>query len=119
MKQWAKAKLCDVGNLILGVFLFASPWIFHYPGGVQSPNALVVGTFIAVLSIAALADLTVWEEALNLIAGSWLFVSPWVLTFQSTTAMGVNVVVGVVVIMLAGTELSSSSQTQAGRVISR
>ena len=28
MNEWTNTKLCDVGNLILGVILFASPWLF-------------------------------------------------------------------------------------------
>src|ERR1700692_1407062 len=33
MNQWTNAKLCDVGNLILGGILFFSPWIFKFPAG--------------------------------------------------------------------------------------
>jgi hypothetical protein len=33
MENWTNAKLCDVANLILGAFLFFSPWIFGFDGG--------------------------------------------------------------------------------------
>lgn len=106
MLEWSNAKLCDVANLILGGVLFFSPWIFGFAAGIQTQNAWVSGIVIAIISIAALAAFTVWEEWLNLIAGLWVIVSPWVLGFQdSGTAMTVNVVIGIIVAALAVVEL--------------
>jgi len=65
MNEWSNAKLCDVANLILGAILLASPWIFGFPSGAASQNAVVSGIVIAAISIAALAAFTVWEEWLN------------------------------------------------------
>ena len=31
--KWSNAKLCDVANLILGVILLVSPWIFRFSSG--------------------------------------------------------------------------------------
>src|SRR5262249_55437427 len=109
--QWSGTKLCDVGNLVLGIILFASPWIFAYPAGPQWTNAIIAGIVIIVLSIAALSAFTVWEEWLNLIVGLWLIVSPWVLHFAATTAMYVNVVIGVLVALLAAIELFDVRQS--------
>jgi cytochrome b561 len=47
----------------------------------------------------------VWEEWLNLIAGLWAIVSPWVLGFQGTPAVTVHVVIGIIVAVLAAVEL--------------
>ena len=105
MNVWSKEKFCDVANLILGAVLFFSPWIFEFASGVQSQNAWITGIVIAALSIAALAAFAVWEEWLNLVAGLWAIVSPWVLGFQQTTAMTVCVVIGVIVAALAAAEL--------------
>src|SRR5215467_4682065 len=105
MNKWTNAKLCDVGNLILGVALLASPWIFSFPKGVASQNAVISGIIIAAISIAALAAFTVWEEWLNLIVGVWALVSPWVLGFAGTTAMHVHIVIGLIVAVLAAFEI--------------
>jgi SPW repeat-containing protein len=105
MIDWTNAKLCDVANLILGSVLFISPWIFAFASGAQSQNAYISGIVIAVLAIAALAAFATWEEWLNLIAGLWVIVSPWVLGFQGTTAMTVHVIVGILVALLAAIEL--------------
>jgi hypothetical protein len=104
MEKWTNAKLCDVANLILGAFLFVSPWIFGFAAG-ASENANIAGIVIAILAIAALAAFAVWEEWLNLIVGLWTLVSPWVLGFQGTTAMTVHVVIGAAVAILAAIEL--------------
>ena len=110
MNEWTNTRLCDVGNLILGIVMFASPWIFSFPAGDQSTNAMIAGLIIVVLSIAALAAFAVWEEWINLIVGLWLIVSPWVLHFSGTTAMYVHVVIGVLVALLAAIELFGTSQ---------
>ena len=105
MNQWTYAKLCDAGNLVLGSILFISPWLFSYPTGVQSWNAFASGAVIVALSIAALAAFAVWEEWLNLVIGLWLIVSPWLLKFQGTRAMRVDVAIGIIVAALAAIEL--------------
>ena len=102
----SNAKLCDVANLILGAFLFFTPWIFRFEAGHLTQNAVICGIVIAVLAIAALAAFAVWEEWLNLIVGLWVLISPWVLGFQGNrTAMTVHVVVGALVAILAAIEI--------------
>ncbi len=105
MNEWTNARLCDVANLILGAFLFFSPWIYAFQAGLPSQNAWIAGIVIAALALAALAAFTVWEEWLNLVVGLWVLVSPWVLGFQGTTAMTVHVIVGALVAILAAIEL--------------
>src|SRR5258708_20805837 len=110
MKDWTNARLCDVANLILGAFLFVSPWIFGFSGSTAAVNANIVGVIIAVLAIAALAAFAIWEEWLNLIVGLWTLVSPWVLGFQATTkATTVSVLVGLLVAVLAAGEIWMTS----------
>jgi hypothetical protein len=103
--EWTNRKLCDVVNLILGIILFLSPWMFGFEAGSASQNAHVSGIVIAVLSIAALAAFTEWEEWLNLVVGLWVLVSPWILGFQGSKAMTVHVVIGAIVAILAAIEL--------------
>ncbi|MCK1743213.1 SPW repeat protein [Bradyrhizobium sp. 139] len=111
MESWTNAKLCDVANLILGAFLFFSPWMFGFDAGAASQNAYIAGIAIAVLAVAALAAFAVWEEWLNLIVGLWTLVAPWVLGFQGArTAMTIHVVVGIAVAALAAIELWIMSQ---------
>jgi hypothetical protein len=105
MEEWSRAKLCDVVNLVLGSVLFFSPWLFSLSGGAPRQITSIIGLFIAVLSIAALAAYAVWEEWLNLIAGLWLVVAPWLLSFEDSNAVIVDVVIGIVVVALATFEI--------------
>lgn len=120
MENWTNAKWCDVANLILGAFLFFSPWIFGFDAGPASQNAYVAGIVIAILAIAALAAFAVWEEWLNLIVGLWTLIAPWVLGFQAAkTAMAVHVVVGILVAVLAAVEIWMMSQNPPRLTTSR
>ena len=105
MDEWSNIKLCDVMNLILGMIVFFSPWLFGLSAGAQWQTASISGLFIAALSIAALAAFALWEEWLNLTAGLTLIVSPWLLEFQNSDAMTIDVVVGTIVAALAGLEV--------------
>lgn len=104
MEEWCNLRLCDVVNLSLGVVLFFSPWLFDLSGGAPWQTASIVGIIIAVLSIAALAAFAVWEEWLMLAAGLALIVAPWLLGFQDSQAMEIDVGIGVVVAVLAAFE---------------
>jgi hypothetical protein len=101
MEDWSRAKLCDVVNLVLGTILFFSPWLFSLSAGAPRQITSIIGLFIAVLSVAALAAFAVWEEWLNLMAGLWLVIAPWLLGFEDGTAVMVDVVIGIVVVGLA------------------
>jgi hypothetical protein len=105
MDDWSNVKLCDVVNLILSGALFFSPWLFDFSTGAQAQTASVAGIVIAAMSIAALAAFAVWEEWFILLAGLALIVSPWLLGFQDSGAMTVDVVIGVIVAALAGFEV--------------
>jgi predicted membrane-bound mannosyltransferase len=104
MEEWCSLRLCDVVNLSLAVVLFFSPWLFDLSGGAPWQTASIVGIIIAVLSIAALAAFAVWEEWLMLVAGLALIVAPWLLAFQDSQAMTIDVAIGGVVAVLAASE---------------
>jgi SPW repeat len=105
MERWSRSKLCDVVNLVLGTILFFSPWLFSLSAGAPRQITSIIGLFIAVLSVAALAAFAVWEEWLNLIAGLWLVVAPWLLGFEDSYAVMVDAVIGIVVVGLATFEI--------------
>ena len=102
-----KETLADAINLVLGAWLFFSPWIFGFaPDAAASWNAWISGIVIAGLAIAALVAFAQWEEWLNLIVGLWVAVSPWVVGFAgNATAMRDHVVVGVIVAVVAAVRL--------------
>jgi hypothetical protein len=113
----------DWGNLVLAIWLFISPWVLGFAPGTSSEHimtaaawdAWIVGIIIGVLSIAALARAQPWEEWVNLVAGAWLFISPWVLKFSGDkTTLWNALIVGALVVILSIWDLNTQ-QTAAGR----
>jgi hypothetical protein len=108
-------------NLILAVWLFISPWVIGFafgPAGTGGPangaatvnhvastaawDAWVVAVIVAVLSIAAISRLAIWEEWVNLVVGVWLFFSPWILGYAGLRAAVWNsLIVGFLIAVLA------------------
>jgi hypothetical protein len=105
--------------LVLGAWLFFSPWILGFAGAapagaaeaVTGPamnawNAWVVGAVIAVLAIWAIAAFAEWLDWVNGILGVWLVVAPWVLGFGGLAAAAWNhVIVGLLVLAFAAWEV--------------
>ncbi len=104
----------DWGNLLLGLWVLASPWVLQHTmaagaktAGVMTGgtmwNLYIVGLAIAVLAVAALFAFQAWEEWTSLALGAWLFASPWVLGFSTSILLMWNaVIVGALVVLLAG-----------------
>jgi hypothetical protein len=103
--KWRPYSVLDAYNLVLGAFLFASPWLVASTKGTMGEEAWVSGALIMLISAAALVAFAKWEEWCVFAMGIWLAVSPWVLGFQSSTAMKINVGVGLLVAYFAALEL--------------
>lgn len=115
----SKERWRDWVMLVLGAWLFLSPWILGFAAGmpvgaeeaVAGPgaaawNAWVVGVVIAALAIWAVAMFAEWQDWLNGILGVWLVIAPWVLGFGDLAAAAWNhVIVGLLVLGFAAWEL--------------
>jgi hypothetical protein len=99
-----EAKLCDITNLVIGIFLVFFPWAFDLTAGIQSWNVAGTGIVIALLSVAALVGFSAWEEWGNLIAGLWLIASPWIVHLD-LEAKWYQVTIGIIVAAMAKNEL--------------
>ena len=98
-KRWQ-----DLGNIVLGVWLFISPWVMNYVDSIPNAaqNAYLLGLAIVVFAAVAIYIPRVWEEGINMALGAWMIVSPWVLGFASERDVTANaVIVGVLVTALA------------------
>jgi SPW repeat-containing protein len=112
MKAWTRFE--DWTNLVLGVYLFAVPFLFGTTGEAASSwNAYVVGAVVAVVAVWTLAAPTSKAaEWINVVAGAWLLVSPFALGFTDTAAALWNaLIVGVLVISFAAAALGRMSRT--------
>jgi hypothetical protein len=98
-KRWQ-----DWINLLLGAWLFASPWALNYASELPKAawNAYILGAAITLFAAVAVYVPKAWEEVLNTLLGAWGVASPWMLAFASNRDVTTNtVVVGGVVAILA------------------
>jgi hypothetical protein len=90
----------DRVNLILGVWLFFSPFLLAYDASFRAPsswNAYLVGIGVVVFATEALGRFRLWREWINFGLGAWLLVAPWVLAFDEPAAVWNQLIIGVLV----------------------
>lgn len=106
-KRWQ-----DQVILLLGIWLFVSPWALGYASdSPQAMNAYIAGLLIAILAAFDLYKTYVWAVVVNLLVGVWVAVSPWIPATADRSAMMTNsVIVGLAVVVLALWELRSDPE---------
>lgn len=97
----------DIINVVAGAALAVSPWLFGFADhAVAAWNAALVGVAIALVAAGAMAAKVQWNGWASLILGAWAAISPWALGFFGlTTAMGIHLILGLLVAVLAAIEL--------------
>lgn len=105
MSRTRRTAILELYQLVLAIFLFVSPWLFVFANGSLRFDTLASATLVAVISLAALVAFQEWEEWINFVLGVWISLSPWILGFQHTAAMFVNLTVGILIAYLAMLEL--------------
>jgi hypothetical protein len=105
MRKFRREAVMDIYNLVIGAFLFASPWIFGYTREIVRFDSWAIGAAIIVLSLAAILLFAEWEEWLSALLACWLIASPWVLGFTHTTAMHWSIGLGIAILSLTLLEL--------------
>jgi len=104
----ANMKWQDWATFLLGVWLAASPWLLGYSDSEGAMwNAVILGVALAVFSLLELGLPGKWEEWVNLLAGLWLVVAPFVIGFTSHFGASVNaMLVGAAAVLLSAWALS-------------
>lgn len=108
----------DWGNLIIGAWLFISPWFLPYPTEMQNAvwNAYILGGAIVLFSAIATYLPRAWEEGINVILGLWMIASPWVLNFASDQNTAMHAAgIGVAVTILAAWAMLRDKQFEKWR----
>lgn len=94
----------DWVNLVLGIWLFVSPWELQYlnVSPLASDTAFVIGAMLFVVSLTSRFAFHKNEEIIDLVLGVALMVSPWALDYAAIAmAMDNALIVGGVVIYFA------------------
>ena len=103
--KWRRESVLDLYNLVFGLVLLFSPWLFAYASKDARVDLWTSGAVIAATSIIAVVAFANWEEWLNLLLGVWLMVSPWALGFAHTRAMHISIGLGAMVAFIAALDL--------------
>ena len=113
------ARWQDVANLVLGAWLFISPWVLRFSdAGKVATNAWIFGIIIALLALSAIFAYQRWEEWLTAAIGVWVFISPWVLgAVSNARILWSSLVVGALLVILA--LWSSSLEHGSGAIVTR
>lgn len=102
-------------NLVAGIWLIIAPFVLGY-FGVARTNDMIVGVIVA--AIALIGAFTAWERGtwagwLNVIAGVWLVVAPFVLGYFGNPVNTWNdIILGIII---GGVALLGSGTTTIHR----
>jgi hypothetical protein len=93
----------DWVNVILGVWLIASSGLLTLAAGQAAAwSACSAGIALVILAGLAMTRSAVWLDALGVMVGAWLMLSPWAIYFVSSSSAATNAfIVGVLVIAYA------------------
>ena len=92
----------DWVNLVMGVWLFFSPFTLNYTMLQAVWNAWLLGIAIIIFTVWALSIPKVWKEWTTTILSLWLVISPWLAGFsQETDATWNFVMVGLIIFVLS------------------
>lgn len=92
-----RAQGVGIINLLAGMWLILSPFLFGYSGGATT-NSVTVGIVVALLAVLRLVMARdIWTSWLVAVAGLWLVVSPFIFGFTQPEVLWNEIIVGVVI----------------------
>lgn len=122
----------DWTNLMLAIWLFVSPWVLQFGGGMSATgpaasgvasaagtaawNAWVLGVIVFLVALSAINRMELWQEWIILVLGIWVFIAPWVLDFAGgdlANAAWDHWVIGALIIILSIASLSAARRQAA------
>jgi|HigsolmetaAR202D_1030399.scaffolds.fasta_scaffold01190_1 small neutral amino acid transporter SnatA (MarC family) len=93
----------DWVNVILGAWLIVAPWALDVASQMPAAGTIwLLGAAIAVFAGISVYMPKAWEEAVNILLGLCLVVSPWVMGFATETAPTVTAVVTGILVVAFG-----------------
>lgn len=100
----AQARTASGINILLGIWLIASPWVFDYSARPAVVSSVCAGALIALLAamrIATLHDST-GLSGINLLLALWTIASPWACGYAANIAATTHsVILGMMIAALA------------------
>src|SRR5688500_10213774 len=85
-------------NIILGVWLMASPSVFAFEK-IAADNNYITGPLVITFAIIAVWEVNRSARYGTLLAGAWLLLSPFLLGYDDTTTKWITVATGLLIIL--------------------
>ncbi len=107
----AEARIASGINMLLGIWLIVSPWVFDYSGRAAVVNSVNVGALVALLAAFRLATLrrSASLSVINIILGVWTISSPWGCGYSANVGAVIdNVLLGIAIVTLASWSASAT-----------
>jgi hypothetical protein len=101
----------DWATLVIGIWLFASPWALQVDDSTAAENFLIVGALVITFELVTFYTLRVWEEWINIVLGTWLIVSS--LTMSGFATVANAVVCGALLLAVSLYEIWDDRRQQA------
>ena len=114
----AQARTASGANIVLGLWMIASPWVFDYSGKAAVLSSLTVGALVALLAAIRVASLhdSAGLSGINLLLALWTVVSPWAYGYMANEgALLNNIVVGILIAALASWSAIATDAEQRRR----
>lgn len=115
-------------SLVLGVLIFLVPFVFGAtPASGYANfawNDYVVGVVVVILAAIGIwaaanrASVMAWSEGINALLGLWALILPFVVD-RTASAMYANVVLGIVLVVVAGWDAYVAFNSPGGRRMTR
>jgi hypothetical protein len=100
----AQARTASGANIVLGIWLIVSPWVFNYSAKSAVLSSLTVGALIALLAAIRVTSShnSAGLSGVNLLLAFWTVVSPWAYEYATNAgALSNNLIVGIFIAALA------------------
>lgn len=105
-KEWQ-----DWLNLLLGIWICASPWALNFTDNAAATrSAAAVGFLIIVSEVFTFWGLRFLEESIDVLLGAWLLISAWLLDIGAPSAKVDFIISGFAVVLLAMYEIWDARQ---------
>lgn len=89
-------------NFILSIWLIISPWILNYSSSAAKWNQVIFGIVVLILSaVRYLVPAQSWASWLNGLAGLWMIIAPFILSYSRSVSYWNEIIVGAVIAILA------------------
>lgn len=104
-------------SVLAGIWLIIAPFILGYLSNTPKTNDVWLGIIVGVVALINMftSFRATWLSWINVIAGAWLIIAPFALSYPSTTPRWNDVILGIIVIALAawssGTSWASPRRT--------